>query len=218
MNFWFIINGEQSGPYTLDQAAQIPFQSNSPAWRTGLPQWVNANQIPELAQILEQRRLRSSVQYHNMPSPQVPVTEQQAPQPQEITLEEVRDEPQEQPENLGEPEPRVAESETQTQEPLRFNEQQPKMPAAYVSPQGQNHPNEQKRPSTYLVWSILATVLCCVPTGIAAIIFSVKASSKADRYDFEGARKNAEIAQWLVIISITLGLVWSPFSALIASL
>jgi hypothetical protein len=53
---------------------------------------------------------------------------------------------------------------------------------------------------TYLVWSILATLFCCLPGGIVAIIYSAMVSSKLAEGDAEGAlraSKNAKLWCWL---------------------
>lgn len=166
MEFWFIINGEQSGPYTLEQASDLPFRANSPAWKTGLPQWVTADQIPELADILAQRESA--------------VAESQPIRP------------------------------TREYQEYKWQQEQ--------NTQTQVAEDAEERPSTYLVWSIIVTILCCIPFGVVAIIYSSKAGRKADMGDYKGARKAAEVAEWMIILAITLGLVWSPFSGLLTSL
>lgn len=64
-------------------------------------------------------------------------------------------------------------------------------------------------PSTYLVWSVLATILCCFIPGIVAIVYSTKVSSRYFARDYEGAEKASEMAQYWIIGSIVLGLVWN---------
>lgn len=66
-------------------------------------------------------------------------------------------------------------------------------------------------PPTYLVWSIIATVLCCIPCGIAAIYFSAQVSSRYEGGDLKGAEKCSERAQLWIILSIVLGLISTPF-------
>lgn len=56
------------------------------------------------------------------------------------------------------------------------------------------------KPPTHLPWAILATVLCCMPTGILAIVFAIKADSAWDRGDAEGARSAGSMAlKWAVV-------------------
>jgi hypothetical protein len=63
------------------------------------------------------------------------------------------------------------------------------------------------KPNNHLVTSILVTLFCCLPLGIAAIVFSAQVDSKHARGDYAGAvnsAKNAVIFSW---ISFGLGLV-----------
>ncbi|MDE7407374.1 MAG: CD225/dispanin family protein [Muribaculaceae bacterium] len=85
--------------------------------------------------------------------------------------------------------------------------------ASYSAPKPQPVPAE---PPTYLIWNILATVLCCIPSGILGIYFSAKVSSKYSRGDYHGARVMSERAQWMVMLSIVLGLISLPFQMVIA--
>jgi hypothetical protein len=58
----------------------------------------------------------------------------------------------------------------------------------------------------YLVFAILATVLCCLPTGIPAIVFAAQVNGKLQAGDWAGAQaasKNAKIWCW---VSFGLGL------------
>lgn len=70
-------------------------------------------------------------------------------------------------------------------------------------------------PQNYLVWSILATIFCCIPIGIVAIIFSAQVNSKWSSGDREGAvraSKNAKIWIWIAvaigIISYIIGVIF----------
>jgi hypothetical protein len=52
----------------------------------------------------------------------------------------------------------------------------------------------------YLVFAILVTVLCCLPTGIAAIVYAAQVNSKLAGGDIAGAQqasKNAKMWCWI---------------------
>ncbi|MDE6453622.1 MAG: CD225/dispanin family protein [Muribaculaceae bacterium] len=70
------------------------------------------------------------------------------------------------------------------------------------------------RPSTYLAWSIVLTMCCCTPFSIAAIVCGAITNSRYNRGDYAGARRMSHATEWLVIISITLGIVGLPLSML----
>lgn len=62
-------------------------------------------------------------------------------------------------------------------------------------------------PQNYLLWSILATIFCCLPLGIVSIIFSAQVSGKYFAGDYEGARRASRYAQYWIIASIVVGVV-----------
>jgi len=59
-------------------------------------------------------------------------------------------------------------------------------------------------PQNYLVWAILSTIFCCLPLGIASIVFAAQVSSKWQVGDYAGAqessRKAKQFALWGTII------------------
>ncbi len=69
-------------------------------------------------------------------------------------------------------------------------------------------------PPTYLFWSIFITCCCCQPGGIAGIIMAIVARSRYNNGDYRGARRMSEYIQWVLIISIVLGLMTMPFAFL----
>lgn len=58
----------------------------------------------------------------------------------------------------------------------------------------------------YLVFSILATILCCLPTGIPAIVYSAQVNSKLQAGDIAGAQAASNNAKMWCWISFALGL------------
>ncbi|MCF7956273.1 MAG: CD225/dispanin family protein [Phycisphaerae bacterium] len=68
-----------------------------------------------------------------------------------------------------------------------------------VQPQ-QNIPN-------YLVQSILVTLFCCLPLGIAAIVFAAQVNGKIAGGDIAGAMDSSKKAKLFCWISFGIGLV-----------
>jgi Interferon-induced transmembrane protein/GYF domain 2 len=58
----------------------------------------------------------------------------------------------------------------------------------------------------YLPWAIAATLLCCMPGGVAAIVYASKATSAKDRGDYAAAAAAAGQARTWLIISVVVGL------------
>lgn len=58
-------------------------------------------------------------------------------------------------------------------------------------------------PQNYLVWAILSTVFCCLPLGVASIVFAAQVNSKWNAGDRAGAedssRKAKQFAMWSAI-------------------
>jgi len=84
-------------------------------------------------------------------------------------------------------------------------------PPAYGQQAGSDIPD-------LLVFSIIATILCCLPAGIAAIIFASKANSAKRMGDFEAARVAAKQAKTWLTVSVVAGIlvfVISIFSSVI---
>src|SRR5271165_2995271 len=58
----------------------------------------------------------------------------------------------------------------------------------------------------YLVFAILATVLCCLPAGIPAIVYSAQVNGKLQAGDLAGAQLASNNAKMWCWISFGLGL------------
>ena len=58
----------------------------------------------------------------------------------------------------------------------------------------------------YLGFAILVTVFCCLPTGIAAIIYAAQVNTKLQAGDIAGAQQASKNAKMWVLISVGAGL------------
>ena len=58
----------------------------------------------------------------------------------------------------------------------------------------------------YLVFAILATVFCCLPAGIPAIVYAAQVNSKLQVGDLAGAQLASKNAKLWCLISLGLGL------------
>ncbi|MBD5275064.1 MAG: phosphoribosylglycinamide formyltransferase [Bacteroides sp.] len=62
-------------------------------------------------------------------------------------------------------------------------------------------------PPTFLVWSVVMTILCCTVPGIVAIIYSAQVSSRFHQGDIEGAQRASQRAEIWIIVSFVLGVI-----------
>jgi predicted secreted protein len=62
-------------------------------------------------------------------------------------------------------------------------------------------------PQNYLVWSILSTLFCCLPLGIASIVFAAQVNSKWSAGDVAGAHESSEKAKKFAIWSALAGVI-----------
>jgi len=58
----------------------------------------------------------------------------------------------------------------------------------------------------YLVFAILATVFCCLPAGIPAIVYAAQVNGKFQAGDWAGAQLASKNAKMWCLISLGLGL------------
>ena len=65
----------------------------------------------------------------------------------------------------------------------------------------------QERVPNYLVQSILVTVFCCLPFGIAAIVYAAQVNGKLQAGDIAGATESSRKAKLFSWIAFGIGLV-----------
>ncbi len=64
--------------------------------------------------------------------------------------------------------------------------------------------NQPPMPQSYLAWSLIATLLCCLPLGIVAIIYSTQVESRYAAGNYSGALRASENAKgWCIASAIT---------------
>ena len=205
MEYWTIIDDRHAGPFTAEQLMERGLTPETPVWHAGLPDWVAAGEIDELRILLEQAAPRQ-------PEPQSYQSPQQPEQPQGYQS------PQS---SQSAPSSQSSPSSPSFQQPEQYQGYQSTPSYQQMQPepqpmqpqwdwQRQPAPGEPECPPTYLVWSIIVTVLCCLPFGVAAIICSAQVKQAYKRGNLRKAEKMSEAAQWCIILSIVFGLLWIP--------
>lgn len=87
----------------------------------------------------------------------------------------------------------------------------PPPPPAYGAPQGGYNAYGAApagpKPPNHLVWAILATLCCCLPGGIVAIVYAAQVDGKYNAGDLAGAQQASNNAKLWAMISTGLGFV-----------
>lgn len=186
MKYWLIIDNVQKGPLSIEEvAAQPGLNPSTPVWHEGLSDWTTAGAVPELAALFPG------------------YTQPQQPGPQQ---------------SFGQQNYNQGWNQAYGQNPYGQHPYGANGYGQYGNPyqQGGNFdPNQlPPMPSNYLIWAIIATICCCIPSGIVAIFYAAKVSPTYYRGDYMGALDASSKAQLWIIISIVAGLIWAPFSVL----
>ncbi len=58
----------------------------------------------------------------------------------------------------------------------------------------------------HLVWAILATIFCCLPTGVVSIVYAAQVNGLVAAGDFARARQASENAKTWAWVSLVLGI------------
>ena len=173
-------NNQQQGPIDAAQLPAFGVTTKTLVWCEGMANWQAAGEIPELASFFAAKQPEIPAQPQMQPG--TPAQPQMQPQAQ----------PQVQPQTMN------INNFQQTQQPM--NTQPP-----FQQPNNQQMPPQ---PDNYLVWAILVTVLCCLPLGVASIIYSVKVGSLYAQGDYNGDVAASQKAKKFAMIGGIGGLVF----------
>lgn len=92
-------------------------------------------------------------------------------------------------------------------------------PPSQATPINPNMNNNQTPPKTWLVESILVTLFCCLPFGIAGIVNASKVESRFRGGDIHGAIKaSADARKWTMTsfwIGIIVGVIYFVFGIIL---
>ncbi|MCM1504653.1 MAG: CD225/dispanin family protein [Muribaculum sp.] len=68
--------------------------------------------------------------------------------------------------------------------------------------------NRPPMPQSYLAWSLIATLLCCLPLGIVAVIYSTLVESRYAAGNYAGSLRASETAKGWCIASAIAGFLY----------
>lgn len=111
------------------------------------------------------------------------------------------------------------ETEPQPEQTIEEPVQEPAPKVEDVKPQPlQETAPAEPCPPNYLVWTVLVTVMCCVPLGVISLIYSSQVKTKYNAGDIEGAKKASSKTELWLILAFVLGLIYQPFSVVMSLL
>jgi len=205
--YWINFNGKQDGPMSLEQLAQMGVDETAYVWHSGLPDWVKITAVPELKEILRQAPSANSEE----PVPELPQQEEiENTAPADVQDAKDTDVAEEEIPSLEQEE--IPPLEEQGQQTQYYNPQTPVYPQSMSVAAQQQQQEMPKCPPTNLVWAIIATILCCMPAGIIAIVFALYTKKYYRQGNFEKAQRMSDYGAWAVIASIILGIITTPLS------
>lgn len=168
--FYYIDNAtkQQCGPFALTDLQSKGITPSTLVWRSGMPNWVEAQSVSELAFLFGGQTTSSETQQTQF---------------------------------------------TQTSSEQTYSQSQNNQSQYNQSQYGQNQYNGNSNwnkqsgindvrpmPKNWLVESILVTVLCCLPFGIAGIVSATKVESLYYSGDYEAAEQASKDAKkWTIV-------------------
>lgn len=201
MKIWIHINGVQEGPFAPDQLPFNRMDPQTPVWYEGLDYWMPASAAPVTADLL--RRYYAGEMQRRDNTVDVETSAQS-----ETNIDFGTSSQSEGPVDEGRP-------SWQRERQTSWQQSSAQKYAAY-SHAPQSRQTQEKCPATYLVWSIIMTLLCCNPLGIVAAVLGWTVTSKYNNYDYEGARRRSELTAWWFIITIVTSLIFTPMYMLVS--
>lgn len=196
MKIWIYIDGQQQGPYTLEELLDKPVTENTKVWFEGLPKWYPAGYLEEMRPLFDGSLLKAK---QNVESEEQQVSEAEVatdtPSEEQAAHHEAESEPGS--ECAGETEV-VSETVVETEPVSAY------APGRRYIPR--SNPSEPC-PPTHIGWTVFLTICCCSPLSLAGLIASICVSSFYSAGNVEKARKASTIAEWLIMIAIALGLI-----------
>jgi len=118
-------------------------------------------------------------------------------------------------------------SQQPPQQPYGYGQQPPQQPPGYgQQPYGYGqmpYPGGPagSPPPNYLVWAILSTVLCCLPLGVASIVFAAQVNNKWTMGDVAGAqiasRRARQFAIWSAISAGVIAVLYVVIAVAVVS-
>ena len=225
MNYWVVIDRKKIGPLTLEETLRMPLTPQSYVWHSGLPTWVRAEEVGELAPMFASAPSPSATNINKeaeegadamltveqeMALGELQPDADSTPEEELLTAESAEDEQRDL--SQGTPEPEESEATpTENHRPAAPMLPPPPPPYRPAPPIHTVSDGRPQRPPSYLGWCVASIICCCMITGIIGVISAARVNPLYDRGQYVEAQKASERAELWLIISIVAGLVAVPF-------
>ena len=202
MKFWIRINGLQEGPMEISEMKDRKITPNTYVWCAGMKDWAYARDVEDLKDVITSEPVMPVAEDDSVQKEPETMPVETAPEVEEDAAEDADDvaSAEDEPTAMSEPEPTPEVAPNPTPSPV--------VPVE----------DDKPCPPTNLVWAIIATVLCCMPLGVVAIVFAAQVKTKYYAFGYEEAKKYSDRAAWCVIGSVVLSILITPLQLLLSIL
>ena len=206
MKYYAFIDGEQRGPFDLEQLAAEGVRPTTYIWCKDMDDWQQAQEVPEVCRLFRQH-LAGMMHPSASQSPNTPNSPNS---PNTLT-----------PQHPNTPTPRQPDDPPNLEDvPVQYRRFVRKSGTA-PGPSNDLSPDISTPPQVSMTLAVLAMLLCFIPTGIAAVIFTYKSrktwleAMAADGDDAEQkkrmAHEYARQSRMWIGITVSFGLIFLGF-------
>lgn len=145
MKYFAFIDGEQRGPFDLEQLIEAGVRPSTYVWCKGMDDWHRADEVPEICRLLRQH-LAEKMHPTKSPEPIVVTPDLSKPGPKDAP---------------------ASNEQNEEEKPLRFPIRESQVPT--------QEPDYNSPPQVSMTLAVATLLLCFPPAGIAAVVFAHKA-------------------------------------------
>lgn len=190
MKIWIFLDGKQQGPFEFEELRNMPVTKETKVWFEGLPKWYPAGMLPQMQELF----VSDSVQQTEYPE-QDTTDQASSQQEQNQEADSTADYQEQYPQHVQDTAPQEAPAQPYWEPYLNQGNYQAAAPVA-----------KEPCPPTYIGWSIFLLICCCSPVSVAALVASICVTSFYNSNRIDQAKKASQVAAWLIMISLALGL------------
>lgn len=154
MKYYAFIDDKEQGPFELDELAKVGVRPSTYIWTKGMDDWQRADEVPEVCRLFRQH---ISDLMHPAPAPQIQMPQQPQQQSQQPQQE--------------------AGDEGLEDIPIQYR-RMVKKSGTTPGPSNSLEPDINEPPRLSITLAVLAMIVCFLPTGIVAVVFTYKAQKK----------------------------------------